>query len=196
MLREYERHPVPSLAAPIALAAQRAKAAIRGEAAADSRAWLMCSTARATALQDLEALLAPRPERTLPMSAHILGSIVDDALSLKGAQGTAAFTSIDIERELPAPQLLRIALILNELVLNALQHAHPAGAPLVLDVWCRDERGGFAMDVRDDGVGLPVERHCEGFGLTFARTLAKELRARLDLTSTALGLSARLWAPA
>ena len=38
-----------------------------------------------------------------------------------------------------------------------LEHAHPSGVGLVVDLWCRRDRGkNLLLDLTDDGVGLPV----------------------------------------
>lgn len=175
------------------LIAARALAAMgHTENDAEVRARLQLRTDLEAAASGLVHLLAQSQAIEAPnASAAFLASIVEDAVALKGGPGIGLFTTFDIEHEFAPAQLLRVGIILNEIVLNALQHAHPAGAPLILDVWCRTEGGALAIDVRDDGVGLPVEGHQEGFGLTLARTIAAEMPASLKIISTALGLVVR-----
>ena len=56
-------------------------------------------------------------------------------------------------------QVQPIILILCEVFINAMKHAHPAGVPLVMTVDCTPAADGrLVLTISDDGVGLP-----EGF---------------------------------
>jgi len=85
-----------------------------------------------------------------------------------------------------------LTLIVNELILNALKYAHPAGVPLRLGVGCDVRNGALVITVDDDGVGLP-----EGFdpqkdgdlGFRVIRGLCDDLNAVLDIQSSDLGTS-------
>lgn len=85
-----------------------------------------------------------------------------------------------------------LTLIVNELILNALKYAHPAGVPLRLGVGCDVRNGALVITVDDDGVGLP-----EGFdpakdgdlGFRVIRSLCDDLNAVLDIQSSDLGTS-------
>jgi two-component sensor histidine kinase len=91
-----------------------------------------------------------------------------------------------------------LTLIANELILNALKYAHPAGAPLRLGVACgmRDET--LVLTIDDDGVGLP-----EGFdpkkdgdvGFRVIRSLCEELHGEFDVQSSSLGTSFQITVP-
>ena len=87
--------------------------------------------------------------------------------------------------ELPAEVATVLALVLTELVQNAVEHAYPDGATGRIDVQVQRVAGGLRVAVVDDGAGLP-----DGFdlaassrlGLRIARTLvAAELRGALAL---------------
>lgn len=92
----------------------------------------------------------------------------------------------------PGRQVVRLALLASELVINAIKHAHPAGVPGVVEVACRvDPDGTVVLTVLDDGIGLPVDfdpARDGGFGLAMIRALARPLAAILTFESTGLGL--------
>ncbi|WP_146618835.1 LuxR C-terminal-related transcriptional regulator [Rhodoplanes elegans] len=92
----------------------------------------------------------------------------------------------------PSSQVVRLALLTSELVINAIKHAHPAGLPGLVEIACRVDADGTAvLTVLDDGIGLPVDFdpvHDGGFGLGMIRALARPLGAILTFESTGLGL--------
>ncbi len=90
----------------------------------------------------------------------------------------------------------KISLIVVEIVMNAIKHAHPTGVPIEMCIACtRTASGGILIELDDDGVGLP-----EGFdpnldgsvGFRLIRALANQLGANLQIESDYLGLSFRL----
>jgi two-component sensor histidine kinase len=85
-----------------------------------------------------------------------------------------------------------IGLLMNEIMVNALKHAHPTGLPVRLEIRCelRDD-GRVAIVIGDDGVGLPDEKmlSAEGVGFGLIRTLTKSLNAELRIESDSLGLT-------
>ncbi len=96
-------------------------------------------------------------------------------------------------------QIQPIILILCEVFINAMKHAHPAGVPLVITVDCTPAADGrLVLTISDDGVGLPEGFNAAGGGLGFKvmRSLAAEIGAELQIVSTDFGLSFRLSLPA
>jgi two-component sensor histidine kinase len=96
-------------------------------------------------------------------------------------------------------QVQPIVLILCEVFINAMKHAHPAGVPLVMTVDCAPSQDGrLVLSISDDGVGLPegfdVARG--GMGFKVMRSLATEIGADLQIVPTPLGLTFRLSLPA
>ena len=101
---------------------------------------------------------------------------------------------LDLEPvEVGASQAAPLALILSELVTNALRHAKPDGGPAHLRVGLARSERSFEMVVEDDGVGR--EAPASGFGLTIAALLAQQLRADIRLEDAAPGLRARVRCP-
>jgi two-component sensor histidine kinase len=92
-------------------------------------------------------------------------------------------------------QATPVALIVSELVTNALKYAHPSGVAGRIRVSCRSSGGGLVVEVADDGVGLSedFDPHCDGgLGFRVVRGLARQLGADLSYESGDLGLTVRL----
>lgn len=96
-------------------------------------------------------------------------------------------------------QAAPVALIVNELVTNAIKHSHPAGAPGNIMVRCGVGLGGsLYVEVEDDGVGLPEDfdpRTDGSLGFQVVRGLADQLGARLVFDGDGIGLRVRLMVP-
>lgn len=92
-----------------------------------------------------------------------------------------------------------ITLIVNEIVMNAVKHAHPSGLPTQICIGCgRDAKGRSFVEVYDDGVGLPEnfdEKKDGGVGLKLIRALTRQIGAVLTVESSSLGLLFRLTLP-
>jgi two-component sensor histidine kinase len=94
-----------------------------------------------------------------------------------------------------ADQVTPIALIVSELVTNALKYAHPAGVAGRILVSCRSVGGGLMVEVTDDGVGLSENFDPQsdgGLGFRVVRGLARQLGADLVYESSGVGLTVRL----
>jgi len=90
-----------------------------------------------------------------------------------------------------------LGLLINEVMINALKHAHPTGLPVQLEICCeRRANGRVTIVIADDGVGLPETNiGTGGVGLKLIRTLAQSLDAVLRIESDSLGLSLILTLP-
>jgi two-component sensor histidine kinase len=86
-------------------------------------------------------------------------------------------------------------LLINELVSNALKHAFPGGIGGEIRVALhRDGDGKLALEVNDDGVGLPEDvtvRRAETLGLQLVHTLVEQLRGSLEV-DTSRGTQVRI----
>ncbi|WP_298251568.1 sensor histidine kinase [uncultured Arthrobacter sp.] len=87
--------------------------------------------------------------------------------------------------ELPSDLATPLALVINELVTNAVEHGLAGRAGTVwLIADRRTESGGqeiLRVTISDDGIGLPPQGHAEGLGLQIVRTL---VTSELDGTIT------------
>ncbi|NHT78583.1 PAS domain S-box protein [Rhizobiaceae bacterium CRRU44] len=92
---------------------------------------------------------------------------------------------IDTDRAIQA------ALIVNELVTNAIKHAYPSGGGRI-DVLITTTDDMICLTVADDGVGLPTDFDLEGnsgrsLGMKVIRGLVRQLQAELMVIRTAPG---------
>jgi len=84
-----------------------------------------------------------------------------------------------------------LAVVLNELVTNALKHA---GAQRI-SIEIRDGERELEVEVADDGRGMPADVHV-GSGLTIARAVVRnELKGRLEFVPSPHGTRVRLTVP-
>jgi len=99
-----------------------------------------------------------------------------------------ASLDLDLEPvEIAASAAAPLALIVGELVGNALQHGGPT--PQVRVSLAR-EGDGFRLAVADRGPGLADPQAAEAFGLTIVRLMAQQLRASLVFEDAQPGLRA------
>ena len=107
-----------------------------------------------------------------------LGSVYGDAAGRIGSGGGAEPIEMGIHRAIPC------ALILNELVTNALKHAFPDGRERRGRVSLRHRRPGeLELNVEDNGVGCPriaAARSGKSLGLRIVEILAKQLEGSLE----------------
>ncbi len=97
-------------------------------------------------------------------------------------------------------QAQQIGLMVSEIVMNAVKHAHPTGIPVQIALACRREDDGrLTIEIGDDGVGLPEGADTSakgGVGFRLIRSLAQALKAELRIESDALGLTFLITLPA
>ncbi len=96
-------------------------------------------------------------------------------------------------------QAQAIGLIVSEVMMNAIKHAHPTGIPVQMRLACRRlAKAGLEIEIEDDGVGLPENFDYKtggGVGFTLIRSLASTLNAALTVESDSLGTSFRMRIP-
>ncbi|HMZ79360.1 MAG TPA: PAS domain S-box protein, partial [Acidobacteriota bacterium] len=84
---------------------------------------------------------------------------------------------MSLERAIPC------ALILNELIANALKHAFPAGRLGEITIRLQSLGGGLLLSVADNGVGLPEATTLSSqrsFGMRLLRSLVRQVDGRLE----------------
>jgi two-component sensor histidine kinase len=149
----------------------------------------------------LHQLLAHADEEAAIDLAGYLRNISEAVVSaLSFAGRTELQFALQAGCVVPSPSARSIGLIVAELLTNAIKYAHPTGVPGKIRVGCqRNPDGRVAVEVIDDGVGLP-----EGFdprtdghlGFQLVRSFAEQLAATHSFASSALGLSFTLQVPA
>lgn len=126
--------------------------------------------------------------------AQFVGDLVED-VTLSGERADIQ-VSLDMQRiDIRAAQAASVALIVNELVSNALRHAYPQGRGVV-DIAVRRAGEASEIVVVDHGVGLAVPTApSRGFGLTIADLLCKQLKAECSFTDSEPGVRATVRLP-
>jgi len=119
--------------------------------------------------------------------AALVREIVGDLAGSAGREGV----DIDLDLDgvtIPGRQGAPVALLVSEMVGNALRHAYPDGRRGRIQVAVRRTATGFDLTVSDDGVGMPADAPKTGFGLTVVQLMTQQLRGRLDTTASQPGV--------
>ena len=90
------------------------------------------------------------------------------------------------EISLPAAQAIPVALIINEVVTNAVKYAFPGNRRGEVFVSLQYAAGGLRLEVADNGVGIDAKLMADGFnslGMDLIKGLSKELKGTMDMMS-------------
>lgn len=136
-------------------------------------------------LQRIEAI--GTVHRRLYQSADVqvfdLGDFVRDVASELVKASGRADVKLTVELEevrVSSQHASPIALMMNELITNALKHAFPDGRAGRLSIKVASQADRMMLMVIDDGVGLPPGSTAEtGFGRRLIRVVARQLQADL-----------------
>jgi len=160
----------------------------------NARAMLQEAAGKVIGVSHLHRRLSDRPHQE---GIHACGYLIEStsamisSLALGPRVGLVQHLAADCI--VSADQAQKIGLMVNEIVMNAVKHAHPTGIPVQITIGCRrEENGRFTIEVGDDGVGLPEGVDVSnkgGVGFRLIRSLAQSLEADLRIESDALGLT-------
>ena len=119
-----------------------------------------------------------------------------DAL-VRGSGRSDVRLHLDLEAvEVPVEKAPPVALMLNELITNALKHAFVDGRPGLLSVSVRPDGKYVAIRVVDDGHGMPAQPSRTGsFGRRLIESLARQLAASIAWHPAAPGTRVELRLP-
>ena len=80
---------------------------------------------------------------------------------------------------------ISLGLIVTELVINALKHAFPGGAPGKIKVAYRSHGPNWTLSVSDNGVGMPADpaEAKPGLGTSIVEALARQLQAHVQVAN-------------
>ncbi len=119
--------------------------------------------------------------------------------SLSSPEAVTLLFMCELGCRLERARALHLGLIVCELVTNSIKYAHPTGVHGQIQIRCRREPQGIAIEVSDDGVGLPegfdIERD-GGTGLRLMRSLAQQIGATLAFEDGGLGVRCAVRIPA
>ena len=104
---------------------------------------------------------------------------------------------LDLEAvEIPVSKAPPVALMMNELITNALKHAFPGDRPGRLSVTVAPDGKYFAIRIVDDGIGMPVEvMEQSSFGKRLIGTLCRQLNASIAWQSSDPGTTVNIRLP-
>ncbi|HJV44041.1 histidine kinase dimerization/phosphoacceptor domain -containing protein [Caulobacter sp.] len=112
------------------------------------------------------------------MVADLMGSAGRDDIAIQ----------LDLERvDIPAAKAAPLALVVNELLTNALRHGFPEGHGGRIFVGVSRMNGDFRIEITDNGVGFDKDGKASGFGLTIIQLLCQQLKAKCETTDAEPG---------
>ncbi|KQT42878.1 hypothetical protein ASG43_15055 [Aureimonas sp. Leaf454] len=120
------------------------------------------------------------------------------AANLVGASGRS---DIDLILEtqmikIKADDAASVALVINEMITNALKHAFPAGRSGDLRVSVRPIEAAYEIAIQDNGIGMHHSTsRGTGFGHTLIETLVRQLRASIEWIPISPGTCVRFMLP-
>jgi len=107
------------------------------------------------------------------------------ALDLMARSGIRLHIQLDDKIYVPVWRAAALALMVNELVTNAVKHAFPRRGGTISLQLRRDQDDWAELRISDDGIGLPSRPPLagaqNGLGLDLARRLARQAKAELRL---------------
>jgi two-component sensor histidine kinase len=146
---------------------------------AEARDALQAALSRVSAVARIHRRLHEgTPAAKLPFRKYLADTCSDIAAQMGG--GAEIEAGCD-DFDLPVDRALKLGLILNELLVNAMKHGG-GGEPI--DVECRAAGAEIALSVADRGPGFPEgydAARIETLGMKLVTTFAAELSGRLDL---------------
>lgn len=169
---------------------------LQAEVGPTEGAWaehLHTAISRIQAIAQVHNLLSQ--EMPQNVDAHLLIQTIVDSLATSGAtRGRPPEIATELDHVwLSSEQAVALALIVNELLANALLHGRPPeGQPLRLRVRCVQEDHEMALTVSDNGGGLRGEK-TGGQGMNIVAQLAQvNLRGALEIGNRDGGVCAQL----
>lgn len=132
-----------------------------------------------------------------------LRDLADDTLGAAGRPDIRILLDAEPVR-VPVPLATPLALLVNELLINAITHAFPDGRGGEITMGVRRKHDILRIEIADNGVGMPLVSESSpngsgagavGFGLTIVDLLGRQLRARIDRRDAAPGVGVTLDLP-
>lgn len=138
------------------------------------------------------------PDEPVDVGIYLRQVVSDAVASLARPDSVTLHFACDIGCRMPTDRAFHIGLMVVELIVNSIKHAHPAEVAGKIEVRCRRDPRCVVVDVSDDGVGLPegfeVEHHA-GEGLRLIKSLADQMGAQVAFENDGLGLHCEITAP-
>lgn len=122
------------------------------------------------------------------VSAVDLGAFLNDLCTdVQAMAPNVGLTSATVPVAVPSDLAIRLGLIANELVTNAIKYGCPGRTGDVLLELATTEDGGLHLEVRDWGPGLPqgfqIDTAGQSLGMTLVSAFVGQLEGTLDVSS-------------
>lgn len=153
-----------------------------------ARAHLLSAGSRIAAIMGVhERLYQSESITTVEMDKYLQRLCSDIATSTNDGAGGCWIEMETDPLELPIEIAIPIALIVNELVTNAVKHAYPqGGGPVRLELRGNQD-GHIHLLVADKGVGYWPDAVRKGLGSRLMPGLARQLRGQIEITKLEQG---------
>jgi two-component sensor histidine kinase len=154
--------------------------------------------ARVTAIASIhERLYQDNDPLTIDMQTYLEGLCAELARAGIGDEHQAELQTHIESLRLPTENGVSVALIVNELVMNALKYGRPTGRAATIDVSLRRLPSGEArLTIADNGHGLGAAgQPPSGLGTRLISMLIRQLRGQLNIEDSADGYAAHVTFP-
>lgn len=157
----------------------------------ESRASMQAMLTRVEALSTAHRRLYQTKDTTSFDLADFIRDLVGDLVSAFG-DGKLDL-HLDLEsHDMPADKAAPLALIVNELVTNALKHAFADREGGKLGIRVYRPNGKLRIEVSDDGHGMNGKKDASSFGLRLVSSLARQLQAEIEWLDNGPGTKVRI----
>lgn len=116
---------------------------------------------------------------------QFLVDVCDEIASSLAVESQGRTIVVEADRaDLSTDRAISLALIVNELITNAIKHAFPEKTTGTVAVSFRTVAEGYELVVADDGVGVPPESKADafgGFGTRLSASLAQRIGGTLQI---------------
>src|ERR671911_2232577 len=140
---------------------------------------------RVTAIAAIhERLYQDQDPLTVEMHTYLTGLCAELVRASGMEEYTEASLQIEVEQmRLPTEHGVAVALVVNELVMNALKHAHPASGPAIISVRLMQHGSGqVRLTVSDNGAtAAQSPSEVAGLGTQLIRMLARQLNGTVSI---------------
>jgi two-component sensor histidine kinase/DNA-binding NarL/FixJ family response regulator len=139
----------------------------------------------AMSMSMIHELLYDTDDFTRVNFAEYTRKLVDNSLRLYSGERNRIKVELDVDEIcLNTDTAIPVSLIINELVSNALTHAYPDNSDGLVKISMKKVgRGGFVLEIADDGIGLPENKRIgksTTLGLELVRSLTEHLHGTVQ----------------
>ncbi|MCW6512427.1 sensor histidine kinase [Lichenifustis flavocetrariae] len=145
------------------------------------RGYLHTAHDRVISIAALQKHLAVSDDDTVEMGTYLTQLCQSLSASIIGNHDQLSIRVTADHSVLDGGNSVCIGLIVTELVINAVKHAFPAGRTGTIKIDFRSHGTDWTLSIRDDGIGMPLNRGAPGLGTSIVEALARQLDARIGV---------------